>query len=81
MTPTVKDTPRIEIINFESSALHGLRGFVAVHILIFHSLLYSSLGVNTYGQVSTYKSCKMNHTAGPCWSLDRELQIRISYWQ
>ena len=29
-------------ISFESSALNGLRGFAAVHVLIAHSFLHSS---------------------------------------
>ena len=49
----VENIPKKEAINFESSALHGLRGFVAVHLLIFHSLVLSSWGFITYGNVST----------------------------
>ena len=41
----------LEAIRFESSALNGLRGFVAVHIMIYHSLNSSSWGFHTYGQV------------------------------
>ena len=41
-----------ETVSFESSALNGLRGFAAVHILILHSVLYSSWGFEIYGQVS-----------------------------
>ena len=48
-----ENTPKNEAIKFESSALHGLRGFIAVHLLIFHSLVLSSWGFITYGNVST----------------------------
>ena len=41
-----------ETISFESSALNGLRGFAAIHILIYHSVIYSSWGFQIYGQVS-----------------------------
>ena len=41
-----------ETISFESSALNGLRGFAAIHILIFHSVIYSSWGFQIYGAVS-----------------------------
>ena len=37
-------------LNFDSSALLGLRGFLALYILLFHSLLYSDLRVNILGQ-------------------------------
>ena len=37
-------------LNFDTSALLGLRGFLALYILLFHSLLYSDLRVNILGQ-------------------------------
>ena len=43
-----------ETFSFESSALNGLRGFAAIHILIYHSVIYSSWGFQIYGQVSTF---------------------------
>ena len=49
----ISEAEKNEAINFESSALHGLRGFIAVHLLIFHSLVLSSWGFITYGNVST----------------------------
>ena len=52
MTSEVEKFPNGETINFESRALNGLRGFAAVHILIFHSVLHSSWGFQIYGQVS-----------------------------
>ena len=53
MTSEIENTPLTEAISFDSSALHGLRGFIAVHLLIFHSLVLSSWGFITYGNVST----------------------------
>ena len=52
MISEVENTPLTEAISFDSSALHGLRGFAAVHLLIFHSLHYSVWGFETYGNVS-----------------------------
>ena len=52
MTSEVENIPLNEAISFDSNALNGLRGFAAVHIMIFHSLLYSAWGFNTYGGVS-----------------------------
>ena len=52
MTLEVENIPIGETMSFESSALNGLRGFAAVHILIYHSVLYSSWGFQIYGQVS-----------------------------
>ena len=43
-------------ILFDSKPLNGLRGLVAVHILVFHSLLKSSWGFSIYAQVSTVQS-------------------------
>ena len=52
MTSEVENIPNGGTISFESSALNGLRGFAAVHILIYHSILYSSWGFQIFGQVS-----------------------------
>ena len=52
MISEVENIPLNEAISFDSNALNGLRGFAAVHIMIFHSLLYSAWGFNTYGGVS-----------------------------
>ena len=52
MTSEVENIPLNEAISFDSNALNGLRGFAAAHIMIFHSLLYSAWGFNTYGGVS-----------------------------
>ena len=54
MTSEVENIPNEETISFESSALNGLRGFAAIHILIYHSVLYSSWGFQIYGQVSDF---------------------------
>ena len=37
---------------FDSSALNGLRGFAAVHVMIFHTIF--SIGINTLGNVRKY---------------------------
>ena len=39
-------------ISFESSALNGLRGFAAIHVLISHSFLHSSWRLHFNGHVS-----------------------------
>ena len=46
-----------DAIDFDSSALNGLRGLVSIHITLYHSILHS-FDVSIYGQVSvtTYLS-------------------------
>ena len=39
-------------IVFETTALTGLRGLAAIHIVIFHTLAHTSYGFNIYAQVS-----------------------------
>ena len=53
MTSSEENVSKNEAIVFDSSALHGLRGFAAIHILVFHSILFFSWGYITYGNVST----------------------------
>jgi hypothetical protein len=38
---------------FETSALTGLRGLAAIHLVLFHSIGNCSYNFNIYGQVST----------------------------
>ena len=38
-------------IVFDSRPLNGLRGFVAMHIVLFHSLFDSVYNINIYGSV------------------------------
>ena len=53
MTSKEENVSKSEVIRCDSNALHGLRGFAALHILIFHSILFSKWGYITYGNVST----------------------------
>ena len=43
-----KQTP---FVVFDSKPLNGLRGFVAVHLVLYHSLYYSVYSVTIYGAV------------------------------
>lgn len=43
-----------KIISFQSKALDGLRGFAALHIVLFHSTHYANLQWNIHGQVSKF---------------------------
>ena len=43
-----------KLVNFDSKALGGLRGISALHIVLFHSLIYCDFGFVTYGQVRFY---------------------------
>ena len=43
---------RENTINFDSTALAGLRGISALHIVLFHSLTYCVFEFNVYAQVS-----------------------------
>ena len=43
---------RENTINFDSTALAGLRGISALHIVLFHSLTYCLFEFNVYAQVS-----------------------------
>ena len=36
---------------FDSKPLNGLRGFVATHLVLFHSLFESVYNINIYGSV------------------------------
>ena len=42
--------------NFDSTALAGLRGISALHIVVFHSFTYCLFEFNVYAQVSPPKS-------------------------
>ena len=41
-------------LTFETTALNGLRGLLAVHMTIFHSLLHTEYEINTYAAVRLY---------------------------
>ena len=40
-------------IKLESSALNGLRGLIAIHVMVYHSL-GSSLGIDSLANVSIW---------------------------
>ena len=46
-------TPNNGGIKLETSALNGLRGLIAVHVMVFHSSVLSNVRINCYGNVST----------------------------
>ena len=52
MLPQPEATPMLEAFSFESSALNGLRGFLATHLVSYHSFQFSSLKFDNYGNVS-----------------------------
>ena len=39
---------------FDSKPLNGLRGFVAVHLVLYHSLYYCVYSVSIYGAVIVF---------------------------
>ena len=50
MTTNVESV-EFKSINFESTALNGLRGIAALHLTLFHGLHYSEYKFDTLGQV------------------------------
>ena len=50
---TMADGPSAVKEAFDTEALNGLRGLAAIHICIYHSLLYSEAKINSFGQVNT----------------------------
>ena len=55
---TMADGPSAVKEAFDTEALNGLRGLAAIHICIFHSLLYSEAKINIFGQVNTIHTWK-----------------------
>ena len=48
---------------FDSKPLNGLRGFVALHLVVYHSLYYCVYNITIYGAVRLfYKYIIINHT-------------------
>ena len=52
---TLSSENKVEL-TFETTALNGLRGLLAVHMTIFHSLLHTEYEINTYAAVRFYFS-------------------------
>ena len=46
------ESVELKAINFESTALNGLRGIAALHITLFHALESSEYEFDTLGQVN-----------------------------
>ena len=55
MTTASSSENKVEL-TFETTALNGLRGLLAVHMTIFHSLLHTEYEINTYAAVRSYSS-------------------------
>ena len=55
MMTTSSSEDKVEL-TFETTALNGLRGLLAVHMTIFHSLLHTEYEINTYAAVRLYYS-------------------------
>ena len=55
MMTTLSSENKVEL-TFETTALNGLRGLLAVHMTIFHSLLHTEYEINTYAAVRFYFS-------------------------
>ena len=55
MTTSSMSENKVEL-TFETTALNGLRGLLAVHMTIFHSLLHTEYEINTYAAVRFYFS-------------------------
>ena len=41
----------LQSVSLDTKALDGLRGLASCHIMVYHVLLLSGTGINTYGQV------------------------------
>ena len=41
-------------VKFDSSALNGLRGLAAFHVMVFHSILYSNFSFSINGTVRSF---------------------------
>ena len=53
MTTASSSDNKVEL-TFETTALNGLRGLLAVHMTIFHSLLHTEYEINTYAAVRSF---------------------------
>ena len=48
----MSDNKALDPVKFDSKPLNGLRGILSIHLVLFHSILFSQAKINTYGQVS-----------------------------
>ena len=48
----MSDNQALTTMKFDSKPLNGLRGMLSIHIVLFHSILFSQAKSNIYGQVS-----------------------------
>ena len=56
----------IEMPNVDSKPLNGLRGFASFHVLVFHSLLYTTeQEISIYGQVRVSSATSIMSILGP----------------
>ena len=49
----MSDNKALDPVKFDSKPLNGLRGILSIHLVLFHSILFSQAKINTYGQVCT----------------------------
>merc|ERR1712038_1881738 len=47
----MSDNKALDPVKFDSKPLNGLRGILSIHLVLFHSILFSQAKINTYGQV------------------------------
>ena len=53
----MSDNQALTTMKFDSKPLNGLRGILSIHIVLFHSILFSQAKSNIYGQVSCICYC------------------------
>ena len=78
MTSKEENVPKQERITVESSALNGLRGFAAVHVMIFHSLF--AWKINTLGNVRLHTSNGVINPKNPKSASKVRFLVQIKTW-